>query len=324
MSDLAAQAGEIESTDLPKLTTTEEPSTPEPEWGEGSAVSAEELQAYVDEKFAPEPDTEEAPTPEAEVETEPAPEPEPEPQPEPSTALTPEQLQAYQQFDTILRANPDLSRLVTGVLSGQVSLEDAQTIAAQTEVPVATEPPPDLDLDDPAIRHLYEQNQAQAAALNDLRDQVHSHDDFLNRQQQETSASLVARARSSFQQQYELDDAQMERIEQVAAGLQVLPALAQGFNPATGQYESPDTLAAIERALELAYWTQPETRQREYQRQADQSKLVTKRKQKLAAVSGNSGSVPRTSPAPQTQEGRRTAMIQEVASAMSGNTVSGD
>ena len=327
MSDLATNAGEIESTDLLQINTEEDtPETPTTTEATPYEVSAEELQAYVDKKFA---------TPEDEVETLDAPvapetepeeptAPEPETQTEPVHALAPEQIAAYQQFDEILRANPQLSQLVTGVLSGDITLDQAQAIAAATEVKPDPTPPPDLDLDDPTIRHLYEQHQAQAAIIQELNQRVASHDDFLTRQQHETSESLVNRARASFQQQYELDDTQMERIEQVAAGLQIVPALAQGFNPSTGQYERPDTLAALERALEVAYWSQPEYRDREYQRQMEQRKVDNKRKQKLAAVSGNSGSVPRSQPAPQTQEGRRQAMIQEVATAMSGNTVSGD
>jgi hypothetical protein len=327
MSDLATNSGDIESTEV-SLTTGQGEADQIPETG---TVSAEDLQAYVDERFGS-PDTDLQPPedatqaqaevePEGETETQ---EPTEEPEPQPTSTLTPERIQAFEQFDNLLRTNPQLGQLVNGVLNGQISLDEAQEIASQAEVPVAAEPPPDLDLDDPAVRHLYEQHQAQARQLQELNDRVVAHDDFLNNQQRETSASLVNRARASFQQQYELDDIQMERLEQTAAGLQILPALARGFNPSTGQYESPDTLAAIERALEVAYWTQPENREREYQRQMNQRTTDNKRKQKLAAVSGNSGSVPRSSPAPQTQEGRRQAMIQEVATAMSGNTVSGE
>lgn len=333
MSDLAANAGEVESSDLLKIDTAPAP-TEDPFAGLGvsdSEVSAEELMAYVDERFGSTPETD-LQTPdegtqlhavEDEVEPEITPDPEPQPEPQP-TGLTPDQIQAYQQFDGILKSNPALSQLVTGVLTGDISLDQAQEIAQQVTVPPAETPPPDLDLDDPAVKHLYDQSVAQARELQALNERLSNHDDFLNRQRQETSASLVNRAKASFQQRMELDDVQMGRLEQIAAGLQILPALAQGFNPSTGQYESPDTLAAVERALEVAYWTQPETREREFQRQVSQRATDNKRKQKLAAVSGNSGSVPRSLPAPQTQEGRRQAMIQEVATAMSGNTVTGD
>lgn len=244
--------------------------------------------------------------------------------PAPEHGLSPEQIAAYTQFDTLLANNPALSQYVNAVLNGELTVEQATQQAQQALAPVAETPPPDLDLDDPNIKHLWDQYQAQGDMVRDLRQRVETHDDFLQRQHREANESYINRATASFKERFELSDEEVQHISQIAGGLEILPALKNGFNPLTGQYERPDAIAAVERALEIAYWNHPEYRNREYQRQMDQQKTDNKRKQKLAAVSGNSGSVPRSRPTPQTREGRHAAMVQEVEAAMSGNIASGD
>lgn len=185
-------------------------------------------------------------------------------------------------------------------------------------------PPEDLDLDDPVIKSLWsvvEQQHGQIAAL--AKNQLQTSQQFEQRQVMEYEG-LVNRAVSSFQQQHQLDDNQIAEIRQVAARMNVLPQFLNGIDPITGLPVRPDPLAGIERSLEVAYYSLPQYRDREFETRQRQRVAENQKRQKLAALNGSSGSVPRTQAAPTTPEGRRQAMAAEVAEMFSGTWSSTD
>ena len=187
--------------------------------------------------------------------------------------------------------------------------------------------PPELQAyaDDPAIQALWLRSQALESTVNgklaEVQSQVQAQQQAWQERQQTEISSLVARARDSFAQQYSLDPPTMERLVGIAAGLEVLPALSKGFNPSTGAWEEPDTMTAVERALEIAYWQDPQLREAYTHEQAQRAQADSRRKQLAGAVSGSSGSAPRT-PAPQvpsSPEGRLHAATQEVGQMLRGD-----
>jgi hypothetical protein len=132
---------------------------------------------------------------------------------------------------------------------------------------------------------------------------------------------MASRAKDSFAKQYSLSNDQINDIEQIAANMQILPALLSGVDPITRLPVKVDPLTALERALEIAYYSTPTYREAEYQRKQTLAKKDTSRKRKLNSLSGSSGSTPkRPAREPETEQDRRSAMINEIAQIMSGQS----
>ncbi len=179
-------------------------------------------------------------------------------------------------------------------------------------------PPPDLDLEDPGIKYLYDLVQSTQQELHQQRDLLNDTNRHSVAAAEGQAQALYRTAAEGFQKRYELEASDVEHLSEVAARLGVLNTLASGTDPLTGLPVRNDPIAAIDRSLEIAYFTDPEYRQKEWERQAKVRRSDQQRKQKLSAVQGSSASAPRSQPASTTPEGMRSDMLGEVRSMMQG------
>ena len=102
----------------------------------------------------------------------------------------------------------------------------------------------------------------------------------------------------------------MSETVETAARLNVVPALMA---------ETQDPIAAVYRALEISYLQSETGRERELNRRLVETDTHRQRQRKMAAVGGTGGNVPRTTEnLPNTKEGRRDAMVNEIAAAIRG------
>lgn len=230
-------------------------------------------------------------------------------------SLTREEAVAWAQFGDYLRANPEMADAVAAVLEGgkpEPQPEPQPKTATDDKIPDG------IDLDDPAIAALWNQLQSEREHISRLEAMVEQHDDYVTHATQQTTQSLMNQARATYKETHNLSDTDMEKVYDVAGRLQVLPALLAAVDPVTGLPRQIDPLAAMQEAFEIARWNVPELREREMQLKVDEQKSDTKRKKKLSSLGGTSGSVPKTSPEPKTEQERRAAMIAEVASMING------
>lgn len=180
-------------------------------------------------------------------------------------------------------------------------------------------PPPNLDLDDPSIAALWNIVQSQQQQLAATQQTVQSAAATSQAQVAQQMNSYYETASTGFATKYSLESSDIEHLSGVAARMGVLPQLMSGVDPLTGVPVRPDPIIAIDRALEIAYFTDPTYRQREWERQGKARKEDAQRQQRLAAVSGSSASVPRTTPAPVDAAGRQQSMLAEVGQMLNGS-----
>jgi hypothetical protein len=248
---------------------------------------------------------------------------EPDPQPSPTSdewswddgyKLTKSQARSYAELEAFLYANPAKAEALANFLNG---VPDDTTPSGIVETPAGDAKGPVQisidDITDPEVRVVYEQFQAQQAELERLREEVTGTAGYISTQQEQTAQSLMTRATTSFQKEHNLTEDEMGNVANVAARLQVLPALMSPVDPMTGQARRVDPLAAIEEALSVAYWQIPEFRERAISSEIDNTAKDKARRQKLSSLQGSSGSVPREQPIADTPQGRREQMIAEVA-----------
>lgn len=278
-----------------------------------------------------------APAPAPAPETEPAPAPAPAPSgevPEPAApAISPDEMERLAALRDEIQSDAQLRQIIADYylrreIPNAPAPTQTQSPAPAANVPPpaapapfpAVEPPPGLDLDDPAIRTLYEQHLAQQQRVQNLEAFVQSQAQVQQANQAAQSTAMVRRASESFRQAHNLEQQDIEKLSNIAGRMQLIPALMSGTDPYTGLPTRPDPLAAVERALEIAYFATPEYRDRENAAATARAKENATRKQRLAAVQGSSGSVPRTSPQPPTNEqDRRSAMVRDMAAMMDGS-----
>lgn len=243
-------------------------------------------------------------------------------------------VRGYYQFDEDFQNDPGLRQAVLnyyadrGIGAGAPTEQGTgrQTLPVGPVQPSPTpfpadpqvQPQQELDLDDPNVRYLLEQQQALSQQIQMLASGVQETQQQQQARAQAENDSMIRRAMTSFKEQRGLTDEQMESVRISAARLNVLPGLMQGVDPITGAPSKPDPLTALDRAFEIAYMMTPEHRQREFGREIQRRVEDSRRKQKLAGISGSSGSVPRTQPAPTTPQGRRAAMIDEIRQMQNG------
>lgn len=234
------------------------------------------------------------------------------------------QARALAEFDAFLAANPELAAQIAGVVQGQYQLvpygsgePNAEPVPTTPALSTPTQqqgPPPDLDLDDPQVKLLWDTIQQQQAALAAQQQRLQSHEVQLSTQTQATTQSLISKAEQSFKTDRSLTDEQMVKIREVAGRLNVLPSLLSPVDPITQLPRNVDPLKAVEQAFDIAYWQLPEFRNRQVQATVDQTIKDNTRKAKASSVGGNSGSVRRTPVTkPKTKEETRQEMIREVA-----------
>lgn len=237
------------------------------------------------------------------------------------------QLRALLDWQQNFANDPDLQAIVTGHLVGRSAPVEGgapTTPVAGVGTPATPAagqlvPPDDLDLDDPAIAAIWNIVKTQHDQIQQLSSGVQSTYEAHMATTRQNSQAVYRQAAEHFRDSHELDDNDINILGQVAGRLGVLPSLMQGIDPLTGVAVRPDPLAAVERALEIAYFTVPEYRGREFQRSVKQQQADATRKKNLAAVAGSAGSTARTQtpPRPGTPEARQ-AMVAEVGQMMTG------
>lgn len=246
-----------------------------------------------------------------------------------------DRLAALLEFDEQVRTDPALQQRLqehfadkmgggTGVPAGVAPVPSTQS--GDGFVPPT--PPEDLDLDDPSIRALWESHVQTQAALFDRVQSIEQFSQFtaeqVMRDQRLQTEQLVEAGVSQFQQSRNLPDEEVNNLRQIAARLNVIEGLMSGVDPLTGAPFTPNLTTAAARALEIAYYSIPEYRQREMIQIAERQREDTIRKQKLAGVAGTSGSAPRINPTvPQNEAERRAAMVSAVAAMQNGTYTEG-
>jgi hypothetical protein len=298
-----------------------------------------ELQAFVEERLGPFTDTDVPNEPDESTEPDEVPEEVPdegepsapvgpgteEPPPEepqsgiveiaPGVAVTREQALSYYQLDALLRDNPDLFREVSEVLNRKSSGRGVTAGPPETPLPATLDIPADEFIDD-RTRALYDAYNQQRAYIETMNQRLDALNDITVAQQREEIGALVLATKEQFAKEHNLTPAEATEVEQIAGRLNVLPSLMQGTDPLTGQPQQRSRTEALHRAFEIAYWQAPKYRERALADQVAERAKSTRRKQRLAGVSGGGGSVPKNMPAPKNEQERRAAMIREVAAAM--------
>lgn len=261
----------------------------------------------------PEPDTEEP----ADEPTEPT-----EPDSEPSgvtlpdgTVLTNEEALSYAQFDALLRNDPELFRVITETIQGRAASAPGAQAQAPPRAPALPEFTDD-DLTDPAVRSLYETARQQREYIEQMDARLNQVRDITIQQQHEELAALIDSKSGEFATKHNLTRDEMARVRGTAERLNVIPSLMRGIDPITGKPSPRDRGTAISRAYDIAYNFIPEFHDRAIAEAVKDRAKSTKRKQRLAGIGGSSGGVPKNEPVPTTDQGRREAMIREVAEAM--------
>jgi hypothetical protein len=304
----------------------------EPDAGSGGGIPAP-IPAPADTDVPPEePPPDETPL----VDIPPAPPPVPDDTPPPPPAedvvvgdqrIPRSRIEQYAQLDARMRDDPRWARFVTDYLAtGQVPVERVQVPQAPPVPPApqyAPLPPlPAEYADDPVTSQLHA---GLNAALVDLRARQEQITQAIMAQQQVQFATaqsqndaLVMRASRDFMERKGLTPEEMKRLEQVTADLNILPSFLRGRHPVYGTPFKGDPIAAVDAALDVAYNAIPEYRAKEEAKVQAQRRADHAKRQKLAGVSGSSGSVPRMQPAPTTEAGRRQAMVSEVGAMMNG------
>lgn len=241
--------------------------------------------------------------PDAEEDSEPADEPPAPPTPTPASPTDP-----LSQLLTERLADNNFRDQLLQLLLGQPGQPQPPAPAPESQLPQITEE----DLENPAVR-------ASLLILNQQREQLaalQSRFDEQSKQTSERNAADLSRIAESavhaFQTTYNLSDELIARIRTAAGPMTA--AASQMTN-------STDPHTVMGKALELAYWADPETRKFEFDRQASARDKALARRNKLGGVGGNSGSAARTPPPPDldTREGRFDAAVAEVTAAMFGN-----
>ncbi len=226
--------------------------------------------------------------------------------------LTKDQARYYAELEAYLYANPAAAETIKNALQAQQQVKPEEKPKPEPAAPA-------IELDeftDPAVKTLYEKLQQQEQELAQLRESTTGISDYVSVQQQQTAESLMNRATTSFKDQHSLSDDEMSRLTEITARLNILPSLMSPVDPISGQPRKVDPLAAIEEALNTAYWQIPEFRDRAISQEIEANNRDRQRKQKLSSLQGSSGSVPREQPVPTTEHERRQAMIAEVAGFM--------
>jgi hypothetical protein len=200
--------------------------------------------------------------------------------------------QYYSDIDRRLRNDPDFAARFKS------ALEDQPTQPS----PVSPAPPspdliPDLEFQDPQYKALYDRLEAQSQVINRL-------DAYFNRQSQIEAQAATERARTDFKSRYNLTE---EQTNQYYNNAQLWGASAQSLL-ASGR----DAQTALNMILDATAWSDPDFRNSQIQAEAQRQLEDQDRKAKAGSLSGTSGSMPRTAPAPANESERRDAIITAI------------
>lgn len=246
------------------------------------------------------------------------PTPEPPSAPNVTLPLDPERLQALVELDVLLRNDRALAEKVQRHLSRggeDAGAGDGNQPTSPAPANQLPEIPQEL-LDDPAILALYQFAQTQNEHITNLQQQVaHTSDVVFNRERQEID-NIVRRVATNFAQEKGLSEAQIQQLGNVAGRMNLIDPLLRGIDPINGETVPVDREFAARRALEIAYWSVPQYRDKEYASQVQERAKDQRRKQRLAGIGGSSGSVPRATPVPTNPHERQAAAVRELAEMM--------
>lgn len=271
-----------------------------------------------------------------------APPPEPAPAPPPTTppaeppipeapdviavgdqVITRAQLEALARLQRDVQMDPRLQAVLTQYYTGQPAPAPAPPgTPAPAYVPEAPAPPPLTfsEDDDPRFVRLMQLVAAQQDQISRLASATQSIADTNIARSNADAQALVDRAAASFQEQHGLTAEETKRIRLSASRMGAFEALMQGFDPITGVPQRPDILEATDRALEIAYYADPQLRQRMIDEAIAQNRERNRHRQKLAGVGGSSGAVSRT-PAEPPRPGTpasHSALVEEVGQMLAG------
>lgn len=233
------------------------------------------------------------------------PEPEPTPEPEPEPESTPEddgivtlpdgssisaqRLAELAQIDAAFRTNPQIREAVTNAVRGT-------TVEPTPEVTV----PEEIDLQDPTVRFLWEQQRKLASEFEAQRQQI------LARESQNAYHGVQA-GLTEVAKKHNLNPDEIAQLNIRAGEMIDLNRLAQA--------RGGDWKAATVEALELAAMADPN-----YRTKFLPTGTPSDKQQKLNALAGGSGVTPKSEPdvSTLTPEQRKQAAIAELASALKG------
>jgi hypothetical protein len=205
----------------------------------------------------------------------------------------------YAETDARLRNDPAFLQAFQTALGIQPQSEPQQ------QGQVAGEPPDPYD--DPQGFVSWVQAQAQSKVLEQLTPQlqrVEAHEQYINQQNQATARAIVESVISSFKADKDLSDQDISEIRAVA---QVKPG--------------GDPYQQVRDAFEVAYWSIPRFREKAMGQAKAEWEADRKRQKKLAAVTGNSGSVPRTPPEPRNVDERKAGLRAAIEELWRGNAI---
>ena len=219
-------------------------------------------------------------------------------------ALSPEQLLAYAQFDAVLNARPDLRQFVEQAIRGETPpIPTTPPPPAQPDIPTLPQLDPD-DLVDPAVKALYDHASATQTLLQQERERINAIQSLAVEQRAKEFNETAIRTKATFATRMSLTPEQVEAVANQADKLGVSRALLS---------QTTDPASAIDRALELAYWSMPEHRKDAIESAVKERTAKARKRQKLAGVGGGSGSTPRDTAKPMSDAEIRQAMIADVA-----------
>jgi vacuolar-type H+-ATPase subunit I/STV1 len=206
--------------------------------------------------------------------------------------------QALVEFSDWVRANPEKAVAIDAYLRGQAEFRPVEVEPqAPAQPPLSEETLEDLD---PAVRQRLETVDVLQQRLDALQAQQ-------TQANQAQFQAAVQRGADNIKDKYALTDEEVQELQVIGAGMNVLPGIAQ---------QRGDYVSAVEETLELAYWQTEKFRDAAVARYSAEQAEAEKRKRKASSISGGSGSVPRGPKAPSTKEDRREAMVQAITQAM--------
>ena len=232
--------------------------------------------------------------------------------------------------DWAATVEPHRAAQIQLLLSGQYDeiLRGGAPVAAPAVPAPEPTPEPDLfagidtDMVDPGVLRLLQAQQAQFKALQaELLDTRQQAEQALHTQAQDHFTKAAERVQDNLRNQYGFTDDELGRIAQVATPL--IEKWAPGYN-------DPEELFTA--ALDHTIWTTPNFRELALAHRAESaaadavdshaktSAQIAEKKQRAAAVSTTSGSIPRQDPVPRnmTKADKQLAMASEIAEMITG------
>lgn len=227
-------------------------------------------------------------------------------------------------FDQWLEANPQLASQIAGVAQGQFELVPKGSGVPNAQAPTAQAPPAstapaELDLDDPIQRRLWDELNSTRKQLDAAGEVLTRHEAQIQQTGANTTRALVDRVATEYATKKNLSAEELNVVRQQAARLNIVSSLASPIDPVTQLPRTVDPVQAVEQALDTAYWSIPQFRDRAL---ADMTKAQIediRKKAKLTSLGGSSGSVPRKATRPTNENERREAMVAQVAADWNNN-----